>query len=99
MKKLPTSSTRIASRRLLLKSAVVGGLAAIPLIAVRESIAAAKAPKAAMQYQDTPHGKDECDDCLQFIPGSAASAPGTCKVVDGAINPHGWCIAFVRKPA
>ena len=26
-----------------------------------------------------------------------AEAPGACKVVDGPINPAGWCSLYVRK--
>ena len=42
-------------------------------------------------------GKD-CDDCSQFVPGETATDLGTCKIVEGAINPHGHCFAFTPKP-
>jgi hypothetical protein len=42
-------------------------------------------------------GKD-CDDCSQFVPGKTARDLGTCKIVEGEINPHGHCIAFTPKP-
>ncbi len=42
-------------------------------------------------------GKD-CDDCIQFVPGRTANGPGSCKIVDGDINPHGHCLAFSAKP-
>ncbi len=29
--------------------------------------------------------------CLQFV------APNSCKVVDGTINPKGYCVAFTPK--
>jgi hypothetical protein len=35
----------------------------------------------------------ECDNCSQFEP------PSSCKVVDGAVNPTGWCKVYVKKPA
>jgi hypothetical protein len=41
-------------------------------------------------------GKD-CDDCSQFVPGATPDAPGTCRIVEGAISPHGHCIAFTPK--
>ena len=58
-----------------------------------------KLAKSAVQYVDA--GKDEgkdCDDCSQFVPGKTVKANGTCKLVEGAINPHGHCIAFTPKP-
>jgi hypothetical protein len=35
---------------------------------------------------------------MQFIPGATPKANGTCKVVEGVISPHGYCIAFTPKP-
>ena len=34
----------------------------------------------------------ECDGCLHFV------APSSCKMVDGKINPKGWCALFAPKP-
>jgi hypothetical protein len=83
------------SRRAVLKgAALLAGLAAIPLTVE----AAGTASKSSMQYQDHPKGDQECSSCLQFIPGKTASAMGQCKVVAGAISPHGWCIAYAKKP-
>lgn len=63
------------------------------------SAAAGKLAKTAVQYVDagTVAGKD-CDDCLQFVPGKAATAPGSCRIVEGEISPHGHCIAFTPRP-
>jgi hypothetical protein len=57
-----------------------------------------KLPKATVQYTDhgTQKGMD-CDDCVQFIPGKTARDMGTCKVVEGDIDPHGHCLAFSPK--
>ena len=86
-----------ATRRQMLKCVAVGvGLVAIPTASSRV-FAADKATKAAMQYQDTPKGKQQCDNCIQFIPGSSPSAKGTCKVVEGDISPRGWCAAYAPK--
>ena len=30
--------------------------------------------------------------------GKTAKSPGTCKIVEGAISPNGWCIEFQPKP-
>jgi hypothetical protein len=84
------------SRRAVLKSAaLIAGFA--PLVYMRGAAAAGTVPKAAMKYQDTPKGKQDCSNCVQFIPGSSPSAMGECKVVAGPISPHGWCLAYTAK--
>jgi hypothetical protein len=50
-----------------------------------------------MQYQDQPKNGQQCDQCMHWIPGADPKAQGTCKVVEGSINPKGWCAAFVKK--
>ncbi len=94
------SSVDTKSRRSLLKRAAwLAGVVAIPLLgSSRGTLAGGKVAKADVKYQDKPNAGNDCDDCLQFIPGATPKAPGTCKVVDGAINPHGYCIAFTPKP-
>jgi high potential iron-sulfur protein len=82
------------SRRILLKNIAV--LAVVPLIA-RPAHAQAKASKQAMKYQDQPNNGQQCDTCVQYVPGANAKANGTCKVVEGPISPKGWCIAYVKK--
>jgi hypothetical protein len=75
------------------------GVAIVWLAQGHAFAAPAKLGKAAVQYVDA--GEEEskdCDDCIQFVPGRTASALGTCKIVEGAINPHGHCIAFTPKP-
>lgn len=87
-----------SSRRILLRNAAVAaGAAALPPLA-RHALAQAKATKQAMQYQDQPKGDQTCDTCVQWIPGPKPDAPGGCKVVEGPINPKGWCVAYVKKP-
>jgi High potential iron-sulfur protein len=83
------------SRRILLKNIAVLAVAA-PWVA-RTAHAQAKASKQAMKYQDKPNNGQQCDTCLQFVPGANAKANGTCKVVEGPISPSGWCMAYVKK--
>lgn len=83
------------SRRGFLKGAAM--LAAISVVALRAPLAKAGVPKAAMQYQDHPNGNKQCSKCIQFVPGKTPTADGTCKIVDGAISPHGYCLAFSAK--
>ncbi len=81
------------SRRHVLKVAVVAagaGLAA-SMLPARDALGQQKATKAAMKYQDKPNGSMQCDNCMQFV------APSSCKVVEGTISPHGYCIAWVKK--
>jgi anaerobic selenocysteine-containing dehydrogenase len=81
-------------RRVLLKrgaAALAGGCVA------PAALAQAKASKQAMQYQDQPKNGQQCDGCMHWIPGPKPDAQGSCKVVEGSINPKGWCAAFVKK--
>ena len=89
-----------SSRRSFLKTAtLLAGIAAVPVTFISQEAFAAKMAKAALQYQDHPKGDLSCSKCIQFIPGKSAKANGACKVVEGSISPHGWCLAFSPKPA
>ena len=89
------------SRRSMVKGVIyaLAGTAMAFLPRARLSAAETKLAKTAVQYVDAgkEEGKD-CDDCIQFIPGKTPKAMGTCKIVEGEINPHGHCIAFTPKP-
>ena len=91
---------RNARRSLLKKAALfIAGIAAMPLLdVIRSARAAGKLTKAEVKYQDKSASSKDCDDCMQFIPGAKPDANGTCKVVDGVISPHGYCLAFTPKP-
>lgn len=54
--------------------------------------AAAKVPQASVKYQDQPKGDQTCSVCAHFI-----AASNTCKLVEGSINPGGWCTLWARK--
>lgn len=56
-----------------------------------------KVQQSAVQYQTKPNGDKQCSKCAFFIPGATADANGTCKIVDGAISPNGYCSAFNPK--
>ena len=77
---------------------VVAAVAMIWLTPRRALAASDKVSKAAVQYTDTGNlaGKD-CDDCSQFLPGKSLKDPGTCRIVEGDISPHGHCLAFTPK--
>jgi hypothetical protein len=70
-----------------------GALAAVAALGVpRRARAQVKAAKKIVKYQEKPNGAQECDKCLHFEP------PSSCKLVEGKINPKGWCSLFAPKP-
>ena len=86
-------------RRDALRGLAAIGVALVAVAPLEARAADAKLAKSAVQYVDD--GKvpnKDCDDCIQFIPGAKADGVGTCRIVAGAINPHGHCIAFSPKP-
>jgi hypothetical protein len=56
------------------------------------------APAAAKYVAVSAVAGKECIECSQFIAGATARELGSCKIVDGAIDPRGHCIAFSPKP-
>ena len=88
---------RHPSRKEALKQLIVLPALAGLAVAGTSSIAEAKSSKSAMKYQDSPKGADKCSGCKLFIPGKSAKGKGTCKVVEGAISPNGWCVAYTPK--
>jgi hypothetical protein len=77
-----------ASRRALLLAGIGLVLGGVP----RRVDAQQKVAQKLVQYQEKPKGAQECDHCLHFIP------PNSCKMVEGKINPKGWCALFAPKP-
>ena len=83
---------KLSRRSLLTRAAAFAGVALTASVVPAERASAQqKASKEAMKYQDKPNGEQRCSNCLQFV------APASCKVVDGTINPNGYCIAWVKK--
>ena len=96
----PDHTAKVSRRDALRRGLVAAAGAGLVRTAVGESRAApAKLSKSAVKYVDTSidKGKD-CDDCSQFVPGRGAAGPGSCRLVEGEIDPHGHCIAFSPKP-
>jgi hypothetical protein len=90
------------SRRTLIRNgitiAAVGAVAATGLLKTAPAWAqAGKASQGVAMYQPKPHGKDQCDNCIHFVPGKTPTAKGTCKVVEGDVAPQGWCVMYARK--
>jgi anaerobic selenocysteine-containing dehydrogenase len=94
-------SSHDQSRRRFLKSmAIATGAAALPGLAFKEAFGAStsKTPKADVQYKNTPRNGQMCAHCMYFLPGRGKGPKGKCKLVQGAISPHGWCILYTQKP-
>jgi hypothetical protein len=89
------SASEMTRRAFVANAVVLPALAG--LLLAETTTAQAKASKAQFKYQSTPHNGQKCSQCALFVPGSSASANGTCKVVDGSISPNGWCTAFSAK--
>lgn len=82
------------SRRALLRRAAIttGGTALLYVSAPRDAAALTKMTQKVAGYQDTPKGALRCDNCTHFEPAAS------CKIVDGTIDPAGWCRLYVKKP-
>ncbi len=51
-----------------------------------------KVKKETVQYQEQPKGDQQCSLCMHFQAESS-----TCKLVEGPINPSGWCVLWAKK--
>jgi hypothetical protein len=97
MSDLPEVRSTALSRRALMRkftfTAAGAAVLATSISRNRAAVAQTKMAQKVVAYQDTPQGDHRCDNCLQFQP------PSSCKIVDGTINPAGWCKVYVKKPA
>jgi hypothetical protein len=80
------SKTHISRRNV-----VWAALGAAPIIALGSQKAEAKMSQTTVAYQQTPKDDKECDQCNFYID------PNACKVVDGEINPKGYCKLWNKK--
>lgn len=83
-----TDNGPLSRRALLGGTALVLGAATV---GARPAAADEKIPQAEAKYQNMPKGQQRCEICLQFEP------PHTCKIVQGQINPKGWCQYFAAR--
>ena len=76
-------------------------LTAVPLLASSRWAAAAKndAMRGALKYQDKPDGEKMCSNCMHFVPGKPATAPGGCKILAGdtEVAPSAYCTAWTKN--
>ena len=72
------------SRRALFERVAVTGAGAAFVLGTASPAEAKMAQKHA-GYQQMPKGDQSCSNCNLFV------APNSCTLVDGPINPQGWC--------
>ena len=84
------NDTNKTSRRVVMRTGL-GLLAAGAAVAGTARAQDVKIAKNLIQYQDAPKDGLECDKCVNWV------APNACKIVEGTINPKGWCVAYAPK--
>lgn len=88
-RRVADSSVSLNRRALLGRTAALA--AATVLVGPVGSRAQQKMSKQAAQYQDSPKGDQKCAACRFFI------KDGSCQLVEGEINPDGWCRLYQPK--
>lgn len=90
-------TAQISRRQMLgnLKLAgVAGGAVALGLaVPSRAADNSSQLRKVDVRYQDRPKGNQRCSGCKNFV------GPSACRVVQGSVNPNGWCLLFQAKTA
>jgi len=50
--------------------------------------------KSALNYQDSPKNDQRCDGCQFYILDKNDDGMGACTLVEGNIDPAGWCSSY-----
>ena len=82
---------RVSRRDFLFAGGMAGAAAATVVLTPSPALASNKMSQKAMSYRPSPNGNQRCDNCGNF------QAPASCKLVDGAIAPTGWCVLYRPK--
>jgi len=83
--------SRALSRRRMLQLGLLGGVFGGVLLRRKNAEAQTKVSQTQAHYQSTPNSGKDCDDCKYFL------KPHSCQLVNGEINPHGWCQFWTKK--
>jgi hypothetical protein len=83
------SAVSVSRREVLRGAAVTAGGAA--MLVGTSLPAQAKMTQKAAGYQETPKGDQSCANCALF------TAPSSCSLVDGTVDPKGWCRFYSKK--
>lgn len=52
------------------------------------------AAKEVVDYQAEPNGDQRCAECRFFVPDRDGDGLGACAIVEGTIDPDGWCSSY-----
>jgi hypothetical protein len=88
------SDMSISERVVISRRALLGGAAmalSVPVLAIDVKAAMAKTAQSAVAYETSPKNGHSCGNCMNFEP------PSSCKLVEGAISPSGWCKLWAEK--
>ena len=55
---------------------------------------AALSTKEALEYQTEPSEGEQCSGCTFYIPDKDGNGMGACTLVEGEIDPQGWCVSY-----
>jgi hypothetical protein len=86
-----SNSNQVSRRDFLFVAAVGGGAVLGAGLVSTPAAASSKMPQKAVNYQPTPKGKQQCDNCALW------QVPGSCKLVQDPIAASGWCILYKAK--
>ncbi|MFB6161642.1 MAG: high-potential iron-sulfur protein [Haloferacaceae archaeon] len=53
--------------------------------------------KRALNYQSSPNNGQQCSGCKYYIPDKNGDGLGACTLVEGKIEPTGWCVSYVAQ--
>lgn len=90
---------KTSRRNMLCRSgAVLGAIILTPLATHSPPAQAGSTKKGMLHYQDSPKDGRMCADCAAYTPAASPEAgAGTCKIVEGPVNPQGWCMAYSHR--
>jgi nitrous oxide reductase accessory protein NosL len=57
------------------------------------------AAKSDLNYQTEPKDGQQCSGCAYYIPDKNGDGVGACTLVEGTIEPSGWCTSYVAHEA
>lgn len=52
--------------------------------------------KDTVNYQTEPEGDQQCSNCAFYIEDKNGDGLGACAIVEGTIDPQGWCVSYSR---
>lgn len=65
---------------------------AVGVVSFGTSPLQAKVTKLVVKYQENSATGKTCKECIHFLPST-----NECKLVEGKVNPKGWCTYYLKK--